>query len=501
MKKRFPDSFYNPITFAGAIIAVVSFGLILFLSVLDVTSAETNPYLGIITFIIFPAILIFGLLLIALGIYRAHRQKIKGTFKGPHFPILDLNNPKHRISFTIFSVGTILFLVFTAFGSYKAYEYTESVEFCGTICHNVMNPEYTAYKNSPHSRVACVQCHIGSGTSWYVKSKISGAYQVYSVIFHKYSKPISTPVENLRPAQGTCEQCHWPKAFFSEKKVDFHYYLSDEKNTPSSISMLLKIGGGNSEMGTSAGIHWHMNIDNTILYYPSDRSRQNIPWVKIISKETGKEEVYKLRDFDAKKMPTDSLRKMDCIDCHNRPSHIYNPPDKMVNLYMSLNRIDPELPYIKSVAVNALDKPYSTKPIAVDSINYNIQNFYATNFPDIAKNKSSEIEKSIKYIQEIYSNNYFPSMNVSWKGFPNNIGHTYAPGCFRCHDGKHYSDDGKVISNNCNICHIIIEQKTADGKDLVSLKGLEFVHPVDLGTSLRDESCVDCHSARKNDNL
>jgi glutaredoxin len=501
MKKRFPDSFYNPITFAGAIIASVSFGLILFLTVLDATSAEENPYLGIITFIIFPSILVVGLGLIAFGIYKAHKQKLKGTFTASKFPVLDLNDPRHRISFTFFSVGTILFLVFTAFGSFKAYEYTETVEFCGTVCHNVMNPEYTAYKNSPHSRVACVQCHIGSGTTWYVKSKISGAYQVYSVLFHKYSKPIPTPVENLRPAQGTCEQCHWPKNFFSEKKVDFHYYLSDKENTSSSLTMLLKIGGGNSEMGTSAGIHWHMNIDNTIMYYPSDKSRQDIPWVKITSKETGKSVVYKTEDFDTKKLDNNELRKMDCIDCHNRPSHIYNPPDKMVNRYMSLDRIDPKLPYIKSVAVDVLDKPYSAKPIALDSIKLGIQNFYESNYPQLVKTKSAEIGQSIKYIQDIYKNNYFPSMNVSWKGFPNNIGHTYAPGCFRCHDGKHYSEDGKMISNNCNICHTIIEQKTDNGKELVSLKGLEFQHPVDLGNSLKEESCVDCHSAKKSDNL
>ncbi len=501
MKKRFPDSFYNPITFAGAIIASVSFGLILFLSVLDATAAEENPYLGIITFIIFPSILIIGLLLIALGIYKAHKQKVHGTYKASKFPVLDLNNPKHRISFTIFSVGTILFLVFSAFGSFKAYEYTETVEFCGTVCHNVMNPEYTAYKNSPHSRVACVQCHIGAGTTWYVKSKISGAYQVYSVLFNKYSKPIPTPVENLRPAQGTCEQCHWPKNFFSEKKVDFHYYLSDENNTSSSLTMLLKIGGGNSEIGTSNGIHKHMNIDNQIIYYPSDESRQTIPWVKSISKVTGKVEIFKTRDFNDKNLAKDSLRTMDCIDCHNRPSHIYNPPDKMVNLYLSLDRIDPKLPYIKSVAVEALERLYSTKEIALDSIKFYIQNFYSANYPQIASNKSLEINKSIKYIQNIYENNYFPSMNVSWKGFPNNIGHTYAPGCFRCHDGKHFSDNGKMISNDCNICHTIIEQKTEDGKDLVSLKGLEFLHPVDLGNSLKNESCVNCHSAKKNDNL
>ena len=145
---------------------------------------------------------------------RAHRQKIAGTFKCKNFPVLDLNDPKHRISFTIFSVGTILLLVFTAFGSFKAYEYTETVEFCGTVCHKVMEPEYTAYKNSPHSRVACVQCHIGSGTTWYVKSKITGAYQVYSVLFNKYSKPIPTPVENLTSCTGNLRTMPLAKKLF-----------------------------------------------------------------------------------------------------------------------------------------------------------------------------------------------------------------------------------------------------------------------------------------------
>ena len=200
-------------------------------------------------------------------------------------------------------------------------------------------------------------------------------------------------------------------------------------------------------------------------------------------------------------MNKDEVRKMDCIDCHNRPSHIYNPPDKMVNAYMSLGRIDPKLPYIKSVAVDVLDKPYSSKPIAIDSIKYSIENFYNSNYPQLAKKESKNIENSIKNIQKIYSNNYFPSMNVSWKKFPNNIGHTYSPGCFRCHDGQHYSDDGKRISNDCKICHTIIGQNISDGKNLVSLKGLDFVHPVDLGQSLTEENCVDCHSAKKNDNL
>jgi len=495
MKKKFPDSFYNPITFAGAIISSISFGLILFLIILDISASDPSPYLGIITFIFFPAILIFGLLLVVIGIYRAHKQKQANTFKERSLPFIDLNDPKHRKSFSIFAIGSIVLLFFSAFGSFKAYEYTETVEFCGKVCHTVMEPEYTAYQNSPHSRVACVQCHIGSGAEWYVKSKITGSYQLYSVLFKKYSKPIPTPVKDLRPAQGTCEQCHWPKNFFSEKKVDFNYYLSDESNTHSNLTMLLKIGGGNSEMGTSEGIHKHMNIANEIIYYPSDESRQIIPWVKSISIETGKVEIYKTKDFDVKKLALDSLRTMDCIDCHNRPSHIYNPPDKMVNLYLSLDRIDKSLPYIKSLAVVALDKSYTTKPVALDSINYFISDFYNLNYPALVKSKKSEIKNSIKYIQTIYSNNYFPEMGVNWKVYPNNIGHTYSSGCFRCHDGKHFSDNGKMISNDCNICHTIIEQNTDDGKNLISLKGLKFIHPINIGDSKESQSCVDCHKS------
>ncbi len=186
---------------------------------------------------------------------------------------------------------------------------------------------------------------------------------------------------------------------------------------------------------------------------------------------------------------------MDCIDCHNRPSHIYNPHDKMVNLYLSLDRIDKSLPYIKSLAVAALERAYTTKPVALDSINYFINNFYNQNYPELFKIKKSEIEKSIHFIQTIYSNNYFSEMGVSWKKYPNNIGHTYSSGCFRCHDGKHFSDNGKIISNDCNICHTIIEQNTDDGKNLISLKGLKFIHPINVGDSAESQSCVDCHKS------
>ena len=498
MRKLFPSYIYNPITIFGAGLALLSFGLILFLTVLDALSPEAStPYLGIITFIILPVFLIIGIAFCVLGILRERRRLEKGIIRKHRFLVIDFNDPKQRRLVITVSVSTILFLFFSAFGSYKAYEYSETDQFCGEICHEVMNPEYTTYLLSPHSRVGCVNCHIGSGATWFVRSKISGSYQVYSVLFKKYSKPIPTPVKDLRPASGTCEQCHSPEHFFSEIRYEATYYLYDEKNTKSKISMLLKIGGGNSRLGRAEGIHWHMNIANKIEYIYTDSIRDVIPWIKQTKKD-GTEIIYKdnTTSFDPTKYPEENLRKMDCIDCHNRPSHIYYPSDKSVNLSMSLGRIDENLPYIKSVAVNALDDKYTTKKIGIESISKNINDFYSKNYPQLVETEKTKIDKAINEVQKIYDRNYFPSMNVSWKEYPNHLSHIYDLGCFRCHDGNHYSDDGQMIRRDCNLCHTIISEITSAGDTLVNMNGIDFVHPEDLGMDVKDLICVDCH-ARK----
>lgn len=496
MKRKYPDSFYNPITLAGAAIAAISFGLIIFLVVLEAFDSNPKPYMGIIAFVVLPSFLILGLILIAFGIYK-ERIRLASGKAARQFPIIDLNIPSHRLSTAIFSVGTILLLVFSAFGSFKAYEYTDSDEFCGTICHKVMEPEYTAYQTSPHAKVGCVKCHIGPGAGWFVRAKLSGAYQVYSVIFNKYSRPIPTPVENLRPAQGTCEQCHWPKHFYGEKKLTNYYYASNEANTPWSMTLLIKIGGGHDETGVTTGIHWHMNINNEITYTSLDKSRMVIPFVRAVSRD-GKVTEYRTTDTKiTDKMIADGVnRKMDCIDCHNRPSHIFHNPATSVNNFMSINEIDPQLPYIKSTAVNALEKNYTTKEIALDSINFIINNFYEAHYPEIEKTKKSSIQQAIKTVQKIYNRNYFPYMNANWRAFPNQIGHMYAPGCFRCHDGKHVSKEGKVISHDCNVCHTLIAQEFSDKSIEFSLNGIEYKHPIDIGDSWKTTACYVCHSEK-----
>jgi uncharacterized membrane protein YidH (DUF202 family) len=498
MKRLFPTSFYNPVTLVGTAIASVSFGLILFLMVLELLDPEQKPYMGVIAFVILPGILLFGVGLIIFGIIRQHRRERFGTAKEFRLPVIDLNKPHHRTAVVYFSFGTILLLIFSAFGSFKAYEYTETDAFCGEMCHNVMEPAYTAYQVSPHARVGCVQCHIGPGAGWFVRSKLSGAYQVYATVFDKYPRPIPTPIENLRPAQETCEQCHWPQHFFSEKQKNITNFLSDEQNTMWNLTLLMKTGGGNIETGPTSGIHWHMNIANEVTYIATDRERMEIPWVRVKSKD-GITRIYRDPDIQLteEELAAYPRRRMDCVDCHNRPTHIYHPPMRSVNQALEHNWIDRSLPYIKSIGVRALEQPYTTRHVALDSIRLMVEEYYRVNYPAVYAERKREIRTAVDRLQKIYQRNYFPEMKHDWREYPDHIGHMFSPGCFRCHNDRHVSDDGKVLSKDCNACHTIMAQGHEREKLRVSLAGVEYKHPIDIGDAWKTMNCSDCHSATK----
>jgi len=495
MKRIFPPSFYNIITLIGAAVSGVTFGLILFLILIETMAAQPKPYMGIVTFVVLPAFLLLGIVVMIFGIVREHHRAKIGKPHSPRLPQIDLNNPRHRTAMVTVAIGGVLLLLFSAFGSFKAYEYTDSDEFCGETCHSVMEPEYTAYQFSPHAKVGCVQCHIGSGADWFVRAKISGSYQLYAVAFNKYPKPIPTPIENLRPAQETCEQCHWPKHFFSEKLEVNTYFLADEENTKWDIDLLMKVGGGNIEAGPTSGIHWHMNIAHEVTYKALDRERQVIPWIRSRNPE-GEETIYRSTENE---VDDDSLgkaftRRMDCIDCHNRPTHIFRPPAPSVNHLMSLGWISPSLPSIKSVSVEALEGDYSTKPGALDTIVLMMEEYYRENHPEVFSTMRPTLDSAIGEVRKIYSRNYFPEMRTDWKKFPDNIGHMYYTGCFRCHDGKHVSDQGKVLSKDCNTCHTILAQKFENDSLRLSLGGIEYQHPVDIGEAWMEMNCSECHS-------
>jgi len=490
-----PSLFRNYISFVGAAIASAALVSVVLLFLVEITSKQENPYLGILTYIVFPSILIFGLFIIILGrfVERRRRHKTSPT-EIAAYPRLDLNDPRARRAFFTFLVMTFLFICASAFGSYKAYEYSESDAFCGEACHSVMKPEYVAYKAGAHARVGCVHCHVGPGAGWYVRSKLSGAYQLYSVSFNKYPRPITTPVHNLRPAPETCEQCHWPEKFFGAQMKVFNHYAYDEKNSLRQTRMLLNVGGGSPTTGQVAGIHWHMNIANTIDYISTDHQRQAIPWVRIKDREGNVVEYHdRTRRLTQPQIDAATPRRMDCVDCHNRPAHVYLPPDAALDQSFAAGRLDTSLPFLKREAVAALNKSYQTEDEAVRSIATTLDGFYKSNYSQLYAQKSDEIKGAVTETQRIFKTYFFPEMKTNWATHPNNIGHLYSSGCFRCHDGEHVSDSGKVIRNDCNICHTVIYDSE---NPAASVKIAGFQHPVDLG-ALSDRKCETCHKANE----
>ena len=480
----------NPVSLAGVALGIVSIANIFIFFLIDQIAVKPSPYVGILAYMVSPGFLILGLLVMLAGVLLERRKHLAPS---AFYPRIDLNDRTQRGAVISFTTFLLVFVVVSAAGSYKAYEFTESTSFCGQLCHTVMIPEYTAYQLSPHARVACAECHVGAGATWFVKSKLSGSRQVFATIFNTYPRPIPSPVANLRPAQETCEQCHWPKKFYGGQLKVFSHYASDEKNTLRQVRMIIKTGGGDPATGAPEGIHWHMNIGNKIDYVASDDKRQVIPYVHVEDLQGRITEYYAKDSTLTKDQIAKALRHhMDCVDCHNRPTHIYVPPDQSVDQAMLARRIDTSLPFVKQEAVTVLAATYKTNDEAVRSIASGIQDFYEKKYPDVAKAKQLEIRNAVAEVQQIYSRTTFPDMKLNWQTHPNNLGHYYSPGCFRCHDGQHVSPDGRVIGKDCNQCHTVMSE--AEGTATAAAAPTPtFQHPVDIG-DLTQVNCADCHT-------
>jgi len=481
----------NYISLSGLALAAIALANIIILFAIDVTSAQPNPYIGILAYMILPGFLVAGLALVGFGVFRERRRRLLAIPGAPLLPRIDLNQPGQRSRLAFFLSFVFVFILLSTLGSYRAYEFTDSTTFCGELCHTVMHPEHVAHDHSAHARVSCVECHVGSGASWYVKSKMSGARQVVKTLLGTYPHPIETPVQDLRPASQTCEQCHWPRQFWGAQLKVFNHFGSDEANTPRQVRLLIKTGGGDPASGQTAGIHWHMNIANKI-EYKSDPKRQTMSWVRMTDR-AGNVTEYNAAGADPAVVAKMDQRRMDCIDCHNRPTHVYTPPDRAVDQAMAAGLINPTLPFAKQQSVAILTAEYKTNAQAQDAIAKAIPAFYKEKYPQLSDSRAGDIQKMTAELQRIFRENIFPEMKVDWRTHPDNVGHYYFSGCFRCHDGNHTSKDGKVISKDCNSCHTVLGQEDGVLPANVVNTAMAFKHPIDLG-DLTAVSCIDCHN-------
>jgi hypothetical protein len=501
MRKRLPKIIYNPVSLIGLVMVVFNTGFIIFLSLVEALSKRDHPYADLVIWFILPVLVFMGIALIIIGIRRERRKEREGTQAEHRFLILDFNDPKHRKTVFMLLTGFLLMSLLYAFAGYKAYEFTESETFCGMMCHRVMGPEFRSHAYSVHAEIACVDCHVGPGVRYFLLYKLKGTRQLFDVMFDRYPRPIPTPVVALRPSQDVCEHCHGPKYQINQRLESRTYFLSDNKNTRKTINLLLRMGRAEVTTEHPPKMHWHFSTTEEIVYAATDTQRTVIPWIRV-KRLDGKERIY--RSIEAKMSDAEvakaEKRRMDCVDCHNRPGHPYNPPSVVLNALLTVQLVDPDLPEIKRVAVEALDAEYVSRDDAQKRIEASIRDFYKTTYPALFSSKESAIVAAIGALQRAYARNYDPSMKVSWKNFPNNQGHRFSAGCFRCHDGKHRSDDGAVLSRDCSLCHLLIERagEAAEGRsDRAVFQIMKYPHPVDIGNAWKEMLCHECHGAGK----
>jgi hypothetical protein len=497
VKRRGRGLYHNPVSYAGGMVVAASALLIVFSLALQLIMTHASPYLGIFTFMVLPGFLTIGGLIFLYGLRRESlRRRRLGPEAPPPYPELDLNDIGQRRRFSYAVLAGFFLLVLLAVVAYNAFNFTESVTFCGRICHTVMQPEYTAYLASPHARVRCVDCHVGAGASWFVKSKLAGIHQVFAVTFHTYPTPIPVPVKNLRPARETCEECHWPQKFYGAQFVQNPHFRYDEKNTAEQISLLVKTGGGSPTLGENAGIHWHMIIENKVEFAALDEQLQDIPWIKVTG-PSGKTHVYFSDEFGISKEKAEALPRhtMDCMDCHNRPTHIFQVPSGAVDTAMASGLISPTIPWIKKVAVDALERVYPTRAAAAVGLRDEILGYYAKNYPKISTNRSAELEEVAERVVTIYDRSVFPKMDVNWKTYSSNIGHRNWPGCFRCHDGRHVNEEGQVLTHDCTMCHTMPERGPLTPIGTEMPVSTENWHPWELKGKHAVILCSRCHAA------
>lgn len=449
----------SPLGIMGLAMTVISITLMLVGLVMDVLGLVENPYAAVFTYMLLPGVMVTGLILIPVAAYLRRRQWYKYGIAKDHLAV-NLSDHKHRKWLIGFIVLTVINVSILGIIGYEGYHFTESPYFCGVVCHQVMAPEYTVYQRSPHAKVKCVECHIGSGASWFVKAKLSGLRQVLAVVSDSYSRPIPSPVEHLRPARDTCEECHWPSKFHGKKVKIFTHFSNEDQETPVVNEMALHIGGRNPVTNEFEGIHWHVS-DNNKVSFLANKKRTEIIKVRVERNDGSNDEFVSQANIQE---PDEEYewRVMDCIDCHNRPTHIYDMPEDKVDFGLLSKRINPALEGIREDSLIAIKHPYATRDEAKTGIPEHLLKLQKLRSETQATENAEDIRTAGEYLVEAYMDNVWPEMNVNWGTYRMHLGHPNPDtfegvsaeyGCWRCHNEDHINANGENITQECDVCH------------------------------------------------
>jgi len=438
----------NWLSWAGAILTTLSFmAFVTSFVYFTLYGAEHGPYAGLFAFVLLPGLFVLGIAIIPLGLLL-HRKTLAARMAAERERPIKL--------FRLLALLTVVNLAVVGTAGYEAVHYMDSEQFCGTVCHEVMSPTYATYLDSPHANVACVECHIGSGAASFVRAKVNGLRQVASLVFGTVSRPIQAPVHNMRPAIETCGNCHWSQRWIGDEVVVRPHYGDDDAVTPAINALTLHVGGTAAD-GVARGIHWHAHAGTEVWFVSLDGKRDKIEWIRYRD-ASGKERTFTAEGQDlAKPPPSEQWRRMDCIDCHNQPSHHFELPDVALDGAIAAGRIAQKLPGIRRRGLELLRRDW-TREGAAAGIRAELEQAYA-GAVDLAPEVRAKVQPAAEAIAAIWLRNVYPSMKIEWGTYPDFSGHV---GCMRCHDGEHADADGEAISLECANCHTMLAEKEAD---------------------------------------
>jgi hypothetical protein len=473
----------HPLSAAGIVLTTVSATLFLSLWALDAAGWIPNPYVGLLAFIAIPVLFVLGLLLIPIGAWLERRRARRGLDALPRWPRIDFNDLRARRLALVIVLATLVNVLLIVAAGTRAVNYLDSPAFCGSLCHTPMQPQFVQWQHAPHARIACVDCHVGTERGSFVKAKLEGTRRLAHVITATYPQPIAVSLSAIPAAAFTCKQCHSPALFSGDKLIVVRSYADDETNSENTTTLRMHIGMRSRPSNTGSpastdnpGVHWHADPDRVIEYAATDASEGTIPWVRVTERD-GRTRTF-VADGTSVNAPPASPRRMDCLGCHSRPAHTFAPSaERAVDGAIADGQLDRSLPYVHRETVRALTLSHAAAGgpsarssrdgvgttqagaaqaaarQAADDIGQTLRGFYAAKYPALAAGRDDRIERTVRAAQELYRQHVFPAMRVTWGTYVSRLGHTDAPGCFRCHDEGHKAADGSVIRQDCTMCH------------------------------------------------
>jgi hypothetical protein len=325
-----------------------------------------------------------------------------------------------------------------------------------------------------------------------VEAKIMGVGELISLATNSYERPIEPPVERMRPVEATCGQCHWPELSDEDLVRRIPAFALDEGNSETRTDLVVRV----------TGAHWH--VDNPVEYIALDHLGQDVAWVG--SMQGGQLIEYQADGVNILPDQLERLprRQLDCLDCHNRATHVFRKPERVLDEALAAGCIDPTLPFVKREGLELLNASYPTKEEGLEAM-AGLEAFYRSEYPEVASSQGQAIEQAVEELREIYAHTTFPSMNLTWDSYPDNLGHVDSPGCFRCHDGEHLNAAGEPIPYNCTLCHsapVTVQPDQAPDAALAwSVAGQSLEKPASHRETsfisdhriLANDACADCH--------